>query len=230
VFLPALGFPGIRAAEIEVCYYAEGDRKMVPFIALNEKPDHRGNANRIAFRADSEEEVDRLGAIIRQAGAHHVEGPEYTATTTRRATTPFFSRMPTATNGRSAAATPACAETAAMYSWLNPCIVGPLGLKEIWTTEAADICPLTLTTFWAEHALWGLNPAPYHLLNVLLHGACALLLWQVLRSLRMPGAWLAARLWALHHFSLNLFVTWATGGGRAKPDYCFCQICSRCGA
>ena len=23
VFLPALGFPGIRAAEIEVCYYAE---------------------------------------------------------------------------------------------------------------------------------------------------------------------------------------------------------------
>ena len=77
VFLPALGFPGIRAEEIEVCYYAEGDRKMVPFIALNEKPDHRGNANRIAFRADNEEEVNRLGAIILQAGAHHVEGPEY---------------------------------------------------------------------------------------------------------------------------------------------------------
>jgi hypothetical protein len=27
--------------------------------------------------------------------------------------------MPTATNGRSAAATPACAETAAMHSWLK---------------------------------------------------------------------------------------------------------------
>ena len=39
----------------------------------------------------------------------------------------------------------------------NPCIVGPLGLKEIWTTSAADICPLTLTTFWVEHALWGLE-------------------------------------------------------------------------
>src|SRR5580658_3768872 len=37
----------------------------------------------------------------------------------------------------------------------NPCIVGPLGLKEIWTTSAADICPLTLTTVWFEHALWG---------------------------------------------------------------------------
>src|ERR1700761_2829477 len=23
----------------------------------------------------------------------------------------------------------------------NPCIVGPLGLKEIWTTSAADLCP-----------------------------------------------------------------------------------------
>jgi len=77
VFLPALGFPGIRAMEIEVCYYAEGDRKMVPFVALNEEPGHRGNANRFAFWADSEEEVNRLGAIIRQAGAHNVEGPEY---------------------------------------------------------------------------------------------------------------------------------------------------------
>jgi protein O-mannosyl-transferase len=80
----------------------------------------------------------------------------------------------------------------------NPCIIGPLGLKEIWTTSAADICPLTLTTFWVEHALWGLNALPYHLVNVLLHGACALLLWQVLRSLRVQGAWLGAALWALH--------------------------------
>jgi protein O-mannosyl-transferase len=80
----------------------------------------------------------------------------------------------------------------------NPCIVGPLGLKEIWTTSAADICPLTLTTFWMEHALWGLGPLPYHLVNVLLHGACAVLLWRVLRGLRVQGAWLGAALWALH--------------------------------
>jgi hypothetical protein len=58
----------------------------------------------------------------------------------------------------------------------NRCIVGPLGLKEIWTTSAADICPLRLTTFWVEHALWGLNPLPYHLLNVVLHGLSAVLL------------------------------------------------------
>jgi tetratricopeptide (TPR) repeat protein len=80
----------------------------------------------------------------------------------------------------------------------NPCVVGPLGLKEIWTTSAADISPLLFTTFWVEHALWGLEPLPYHLVNVLLHGACAILLWRVLRGLRVQGAWLGAALWALH--------------------------------
>ena len=80
----------------------------------------------------------------------------------------------------------------------NPVIVGPLGLHEIWTTSAADICPLTLTTFWIEHKLWGLDPLPYHLVNVVLHGASAILLWRVLLSLRVPGAWLGAALWAMH--------------------------------
>ena len=91
----------------------------------------------------------------------------------------------------------------------NPCIVGPLGLKEIWTTGAADICPLTLTTFWSEHALWGLNPMPYHVVNVLLHGLSAVLLWQVLRSLRIQAAWLGAALWALHPVAVES-VAWVT--------------------
>ena len=91
----------------------------------------------------------------------------------------------------------------------NPCIIGPLGLKEIWTTSAADICPLTFTTFWVEHALWGLGPLPYHLVNVLLHGASAVLLWQGLRSLRVQGAWLGAALWALHPVTVES-VAWVT--------------------
>ena len=80
----------------------------------------------------------------------------------------------------------------------NVCIVGPLGLKEIWTTGAGQFFPLVLTTFWLEHALWGLYPLPYHLVNVLVHAGCAVLLWRVLRSLQVPGAWLGAALWALH--------------------------------
>jgi tetratricopeptide (TPR) repeat protein len=91
----------------------------------------------------------------------------------------------------------------------NPCIVGPLGLKELWTTSAADICPLVLTTFWVEHALWGLAPLPYHLVNILLHAACALLLWRVLRRLRVQGAWLGAALWALHPVGVES-VAWIT--------------------
>ena len=80
----------------------------------------------------------------------------------------------------------------------NPVIIGPFGLKEIWTTFAADICPLTITTFWVEHALWGVSPLPYHLVNISMHAACAVLLWRVLRNLQVPGAWLGAALWALH--------------------------------
>ncbi|HUB67103.1 MAG TPA: tetratricopeptide repeat protein [Candidatus Methylacidiphilales bacterium] len=91
----------------------------------------------------------------------------------------------------------------------NPCIIGPLGLKEIWTTNAADICPLTLTTVWFEHALWGSAPLPYHLANVLLHAACAALLWRVLLSLQVPGAWLGAALWALHPVQVES-VAWVT--------------------
>jgi len=80
----------------------------------------------------------------------------------------------------------------------NPCIVGPLGLKEIWTTSAGQFFPLTLTTFWVVHALWGLAPLPYHLVNVFQQAACAVSLWRVLLSLKIPGAWLGAALWALH--------------------------------
>ena len=125
----------------------------------------------------------------------------------------------------------------------NPCIVGPLGLKEIWSTPAADICPLTLTTFWAEHALLGLNPLPYHLVDVLLHGLGAILLWRVLRSLRVQGAWLGAALWALNPvtvesvawitemkntesalfflLSILFFVRWLTAKGRAGGGWSY---------
>ncbi len=80
----------------------------------------------------------------------------------------------------------------------NPVIVGPLGLKEIWTTSHARICPLVLTTFWVEHKLWGVNPMPYHVVNILMHAAAALALWRVLLQLKVPGAWLGAAIWMLH--------------------------------
>jgi hypothetical protein len=80
----------------------------------------------------------------------------------------------------------------------NAVIVGPLGLKEIWTTAAANYFPLVLTNFWVQHALWGLNPVGYHLVTLAFHVGAALVLWRVLLTLRVPGAWLGAALWALH--------------------------------
>ena len=38
----------------------------------------------------------------------------------------------------------------------NPCIVGPLGLKEVWTSARAVYYPLVLTTFWILHKVVGL--------------------------------------------------------------------------
>ena len=91
----------------------------------------------------------------------------------------------------------------------NPCIVGPLGLKEIWTTTQAVYYPLVLTTFWALHKFVGLNPLSYHALNVLLHAVSAILLWRVLRRLNVRGAWLGAALWALHPVMVQS-VAWVT--------------------
>jgi protein O-mannosyl-transferase len=91
----------------------------------------------------------------------------------------------------------------------NPCVVGPLGLKEIWTTARAVYYPLVLTTFWIVHKFASLNPLAYHVLNVLIHGASALVLWRVLRQLGVRGAWLGAALWALHPVMVQS-VAWVT--------------------
>jgi len=59
------------------------------------------------------------------------------------------------------------------------------------------------------HKFFGLNPLPYHLLNIFFHAASAILLWCILRVLRVRGAWLGAALWALHPVMVQS-VAWVT--------------------
>ena len=74
------------------------------------------------------------------------------------------------------------------------------GLLRIWTEPAAtqQYYPLVHSAFWLEHWIWGDATLGYHLVNILLHVFCALLLLGILRLLEIPGAWLAAAVFALH--------------------------------
>lgn len=97
------------------------------------------------------------------------------------------------------------------YVTNNPMLTATNGLQEIWLTAhtQSQYFPLVYTTFRFERLLWGLNPFGFHLVNVLLHSLNAVLVWIVLRRLLMPGAWLAAAIFALHPVQVET-VAWVT--------------------
>jgi tetratricopeptide (TPR) repeat protein len=81
----------------------------------------------------------------------------------------------------------------------NPLIHAADGLRRIWfTTQPADYWPVTYTSLWLEWRCWGLHAAGYHAINILLHAGTVVLLWILLRHLKIPGAFLAAALFAVH--------------------------------
>ena len=68
------------------------------------------------------------------------------------------------------------------------------GVRQIWFFPAeippeGHYWPLTYTSLWLEHKLWGGIASGYHATNVLLHLANTLLLWHLLCRLTVPWAW-----------------------------------------
>src|SRR5215469_3178675 len=82
----------------------------------------------------------------------------------------------------------------------NALVNGGLTLQSLWFGT-----DFTLTTFawWLEHLAFGQNPAGYHVVNIVLQAVSAILIWRLLALLRIPGAWLAAALFALHPVAVN---------------------------
>src|SRR5947209_3114964 len=93
----------------------------------------------------------------------------------------------------------------------NDLLTASDGLRRIWFSldSPSQYFPLTYSTFRIEHALWGLNTTGYHWVNLLLHVGNALLVWAVLARLKVPGAWLAAAIFALHPVQVES-VAWIT--------------------
>src|SRR5580658_5069125 len=99
-------------------------------------------------------------------------------------------------------------------SWttgIRPLLRDGSGLRRMWFDPAAlqQYYPLSGTTFWIDYHLWGFNPVPYHIENLLLHVVSALLFWALLRRLNVPGAWLAGAIFAVHPLMVES-VAWIT--------------------
>jgi len=77
-------------------------------------------------------------------------------------------------------------------------------------TFASCYAPLPVVSHAVEYRLWGVHPAGYHAVNILLHVAAALLVWILLARLATPGGALAgALLFAVHPLRVEA-VAWAS--------------------
>ena len=84
-FLPQLGFveekhepppPGQGLTDDFHTFYSAGGDKPSEFFGFTQDKNHQPNDTRIAFWADTREEVDRIAKLVREAGGKNLEGPE----------------------------------------------------------------------------------------------------------------------------------------------------------
>jgi predicted enzyme related to lactoylglutathione lyase len=75
-FLPAIGFEKGNKGKSFSGYDADGTFPDRPWFGFTEDRNHQANANRIAFWAESREQVDALGELVKSAGARNISGPK----------------------------------------------------------------------------------------------------------------------------------------------------------
>jgi catechol 2,3-dioxygenase-like lactoylglutathione lyase family enzyme len=83
-FLPQLGFvrerhepsPSPESGGDFHTFYSAGADKPSEFFGFTEDKNHQANGTRIAFWADTRDEVDQIAELVRQAGGKNLEGPE----------------------------------------------------------------------------------------------------------------------------------------------------------
>jgi catechol 2,3-dioxygenase-like lactoylglutathione lyase family enzyme len=78
-FLPQLGFVHESPGEDFHTFFATGGEGPREFFCFSEDKNHQSNGTRIAFWANTREEVDQLAKLVREAGGKALEGPEVCA-------------------------------------------------------------------------------------------------------------------------------------------------------
>jgi hypothetical protein len=87
------------------------------------------------------------------------------------------------------------------WSWQN--------LKGIATEVVTrNYAPLTIFSFLVEHTLWGLNPAGYHITNIILHAINGILVFLLVRRLSESTfvGWMTAALFLVHPVQIESVV------------------------
>ena len=74
-FLPQIGFVHESLGDDYYTFYAGGGERPLEFFAISEDKNHRPNGTRIAFWADTREEVDLIAKLVRDAGGKNLLRP-----------------------------------------------------------------------------------------------------------------------------------------------------------